>query len=62
MNPMEIDQEVKNDPVNFEYTCSAGKQIELLRVESEQTDYLVIGIGTGKTLQFTVDLEVLGKI
>jgi len=53
---MEIDQEtgqskhVNENTVNFEFTCSAGKSIETMRVDRERTEYLIIGFGTGKIL------------
>ena len=62
IDTVEKSKHANDDVINFEFTCSAGKSIEVLTVESEHTDYIIIGIGTGKILQFSVDLEILSQI
>jgi len=39
--------------------CAAARSIEHLRVQQEDTDYLLIGFANGKILQLCVDLKTM---
>ena len=59
---MQVDENSEQEVIMTQINCSAALSIEHLSIESQKTDFIIIGFGNGKLLQIYFDVEMARAI